>query len=418
MVKLIQRGARVQGLAFAAGRDPEAQGCGASRIHPRCKKAMLEQRFGPCPYTPEQPAKRSRSALGDRAEREAGSDPRWALRDAERIADHARLRSEHAAYRERFFSERAQAMGARRDAAWERERARRQCDAQRRREARLLLRAVARLGTRGVIARQLAYWSIDAVMGRRRAKEYDAARVRWEATKIVLASERRLAREEKPLAYRSFVSERARAGDLGAQRVLDALVAPTRNRSEQVPQRELRPATLAQVRLRLNVIRAEEEGRYQRARLERQRLEHVERPPTLDEALVAERRRIRECAAEATRYTAAERARLAQLAREKRSWNPLARRAATNEEERLCGEQRSRYEKALADATHEFEQHDLPQLEKQLAGHERAYRHYVAASLGLERERNNARDARDRLPRDRAPTECPRARRRRARSLL
>ena len=399
VVKLIRRGARVQGLAFAAGRDPQAQGCGASRIHPRCKKAMLEQRFGPCPYTPEQPPKRSRSALGDRAEREAGSDPRWALRDAERIADHARLRSEHQVYRERFFRERAQTMGARRDAAWERERAQRQRDVQKRREARLLLRAVARLGTRGVIARQLAYWSIDAVIGRRRAKEYDAARVRWEATKIVLASERRLAREEKPLAYRSFVSERARAGDLGAQRVVDALVAPTRNRSEQVSQRELRPAPLAQVRLRLNVIRAEEEGRYQRASLERQHLKHVERPPSLDEALAAEHRRIQARTADATRYTDAERVRLEQLAREKRSWNPLARRAAAKEEERLHGEQRSRYEKALADATHEFEQCDLPQLEKQLAGHERAYRQYAAASLGLERERNNARAAREEVPR-------------------
>ena len=398
VVKLIQRGARVQGLAFAAGRDPEAQGCGASRIHPRCKKAVLEQRFGPCPYTPEQPPRRSRSALGDRAEREACSDPRWALRDAERIADHARLRSEHRAYRERFFSERVQAMGARRDAAWERESTQRQRDAQKRREARLLLRAVARLGTRGGIARQLAYWSVDAVIGRRRAREHDAARVRWEATKIVLASQRRLAREERPLAYRSFVSERARAGDLGAQRVLDALVAPTRNPSEQVPQCELRPVTLAEIRLRLNVIRAEEEGRYQRARLERQHLEHLEPPRTLDEALVAERRRIQERAAETTRYTDAERARLAQLAREKRSWNPLARRAATKEEERLCGEQRSRYEKALADAMHEFEQRDLPQLEKDIAGHERAYRQYVATSLDLERERNNARDARDRLP--------------------
>jgi hypothetical protein len=398
VIKLIQRGARVQGLAFAAGRDPEAPGCGASRIHPRCKKAVLEQRFGPCPYTPEQPPKRSRSTISDRAAREARSDPRWALRDAERIADHARLRSEYRAYRERFLSERAQATGARRDGAWERERTQRQRDAQRRREARLLLRAVARLGTRGVIARQLAYWSVDAVIGRRRAREHDAARVRWEATKIVLASERRLTREEKPLAYRSFVSERARSGDLGAQRVLDALVAPTRDRSEHVPRRDLRPVTLAEIRLRLNVIRAEEDGRYQRARLERQHLEHVAPPPTFDEALVAERQRIHERAAEATRYTDAERVRLAQLARERRSWNPLTRRAATKEEERLHGEQRSRYEKALADATHEFEQRDLPELEKQLAGHERVYRRYVAASLGLERERNNARAARDEVP--------------------
>jgi hypothetical protein len=398
VIKLIQRGARVQGVAFAAGRDPQAHGCGASRIHPRCKKAVLEQRFGPCPYTPEQPPKRGRSTVSDRAEREASSDPRWALRDAERIADHARLRSEYRAYRERFFSERAEAMGARRDAAWERERAQRQRDAQKRHEARLLLRAVARLGTRGVIARQLAYWSVDAATGRRRAREHDAARARWEATKIVLASERKLTREEKPLAYRSFVSERARAGDLGAQRVLDALVAPTRNRSEHVPHREPRPVTLAEIRLRVNVIRAEEDGRYQRARLEREHLQRVERPPTLDEALGTERRRIQERAAEATRYTDAERVRLAQLARERRSWNPLTRRTATKEEERLHGEQRSRYEKALADATHEFEQRDLPQLGKRLAGQERAYRQYVDASLGLERKMNIARAERNRIP--------------------
>ncbi|HEY6326466.1 MAG TPA: relaxase/mobilization nuclease domain-containing protein, partial [Candidatus Cybelea sp.] len=399
VIKLIRRGTRVQGMAFAAGSDPQAPGCGASRIHPRCKKAVLEQRFGPCPYVPEQPPKRSRSTIGDRAEREARSDPRWALRDAQRIADHARLRSEYRAYRERFFSERAQAMGARRDGAWERERAQRQRDAQRRREARLLLCAVARLGTRGVIARQLAYWSVDAIIGRRRAREHDAARVRWEARKIVLASERTLAREKKPLAYRSFVSERARSGDPGAQRVLDVLVAPTRNRSEHVPQRDLHPVTLAEIRLRLNAIRAEEDGRYQRARFERQHLEHVARPPTLEEALAAERRRIDERATDATRYTDAERVRLARLARERRSWNPLTRRAATREEERLSGEQRFRYEKALAVATHEFEQRDLPDFEERLAGQERVYRRYVAASLGLERERNNARAARDEVPR-------------------
>ena len=62
VVKLIARGTRVQGLAFAQGRDPGAPGCGASRIHPRCKKAALEQRFGACPFTPEQPPKRSRSS--------------------------------------------------------------------------------------------------------------------------------------------------------------------------------------------------------------------------------------------------------------------------------------------------------------------------------------------------------------------
>ena len=157
--------------------------------------------------------------------------------------------------------------------------------------------------------------------------------------------------------------------------------------------------SLVEIRLRLNVIRAEEDGRYQRARLERQHLQHVERPPSFDEVLATEQQRIHKRAAEATRYTDAERVRLAQLARERRSWNPLTRRAAAKEEERLHGEQRSRYEKALADATHEFEQRDLPQLERRLAGQERAYRQYVAASLGLEREMNNARAARDEVPR-------------------
>jgi hypothetical protein len=47
-----------------------------------------------------------------------------------------------------------------------------------------------RWALRGAVARQLAYWSIDAIMNRRRRREYDAGRVRWEATKIVLALER------------------------------------------------------------------------------------------------------------------------------------------------------------------------------------------------------------------------------------
>ena len=286
----------------------------------------------PFPHEAQQRPEPRRSQVRDRAEHEAYRDPRWAVRDAERIADHARLRSEYAGYRNRFFSERAQAIGARRDAAWERERMQRQRDAQKRREARLLLRAVARLGTRGAIARQLAYWSINAVIGRRRAKECDAARVRWESTKIVLASERKRVREEKPMDYRSFVNERARRGDLGAQRVIEALVPPMRERKERVLQGEPRRVTLEEVRLRLNVIRAEEDGRFQRARVERRHLEHIERPPTLDEAVAIERRRIQERAAATSRFTDVERARLDQLAKEKRSWNPLTRRAASKEE--------------------------------------------------------------------------------------
>lgn len=42
VVKLVERGGRVQGLSFAQGSDPNAPGCGASRIDVRCKKAALE----------------------------------------------------------------------------------------------------------------------------------------------------------------------------------------------------------------------------------------------------------------------------------------------------------------------------------------------------------------------------------------
>jgi hypothetical protein len=46
-LSLVERGDRVQGLAFSQGDGPDAPGCGASRIDPPCKKAALEERFGP-----------------------------------------------------------------------------------------------------------------------------------------------------------------------------------------------------------------------------------------------------------------------------------------------------------------------------------------------------------------------------------
>ena len=45
----------------------------------------------------------SAASVRDRAEHEARRDPRWALRDAERIADHARLRSEYASVSQPFL---------------------------------------------------------------------------------------------------------------------------------------------------------------------------------------------------------------------------------------------------------------------------------------------------------------------------
>jgi hypothetical protein len=171
VVKLVERGGRAQGLSFAQGSDPNAPGCGASRIDARCKKAALEQRFGPFPSNEQQREQHKRGRLRERAAQDVRSDPGWALREAGYIVDHARMQSAYAAYRDRFYSERGRAIDARRNAAWERERAQRQREAQSRREARQLLRTVARLGARGLITRQLAYWSIDVVMARRRAQE-------------------------------------------------------------------------------------------------------------------------------------------------------------------------------------------------------------------------------------------------------
>jgi Relaxase/Mobilisation nuclease domain len=399
VVKLIARGTRVQGLAFAQGRDPGAPGCGASRIHPRCKKAALEQRFGPCPFTPEQPPQRSRSSLRDRAEREANRDPRWSLRDAQRIVDHARMRSEYAEYRDRFFSERHGAAADRRKAAWERESMQRRCAAQRRREARLLLRAVARVAARGAMARQLAYWSIEAVINRRRVRDYDAARVRWEATKIVLASERKLMREEKPMDYRSYVAERVRAGDLAAQRVLDQLEAPAHNRRDRNTGAPSQPATLAEVRERLRAIRAAEEARYERARVERANLTRRDRPPTIEEALASARKEIQARVSATMQFTPAERAQLARLSREQQSWNPFVRSAAKREAAKLQAKQHTRFEAELAKAISNFESGDARRIEQRIGSDERAYREYVGASLGLEEQMRRARAAmRDEIP--------------------
>ena len=410
VIKVVQRGGRVQGLAFAQCSHADAPGCGASRIDPRCKKAALEQRFGPFPLD-EQQRQESREAavngearhrnqtLRDRAEHESGRDPRWALGEASRIADHARMRSAYAAYRDRFFAERDRALEARRNAAWGRERAHRQLEARRRREARQLLRAVARLGARGFMARQVAYWSIDGVIARRRAQEHDVARVRWETTKIVLASERRVSRQEKIMDYRSFVTEKARLGDPAALRVLEILSAPGRNQERTAPIAERRRVTFNEVRARIEVIRAEEEIRYERSRAERAGLQRVAQPAALDDLLAVERKRIQEQIANATEFSDVELARLAQLDQEKRSWNPLARAAATRAQAELRDAHRSRNDSAVAKALREFEERAVPQLAKRVAAEERQYRQFASTSLDLEGEIRDARAAlRDRIP--------------------
>jgi hypothetical protein len=277
----------------------------------------------------------------------------------------------------------------RREAAWEREYALRRYEVKRRREARLISRAVARLAARGAIARQLAYCSVDLVIGRRRAYECDAARLRWESTKIVLRSERSLTRKDKAVDYRSFVAQRASAGDLGAQRVLEAV--ETRSRHERVAEAQPRPVTLIQVRERLQVIRAGEEGRYENARDERRHLTHIEPAPTIEEALASERGLIQGRVGGATQFTQAERAELARLAKGQQSWNPFTRHAAKKEATKLRTARGARHAEALSRAMHDFEQHEAARIEERVRGDERSYRQYVKTSLDLESQMREAR---------------------------
>ena len=120
VIKLVQRGGRVQGFAFAEGHDTDAPGCGASRIDARCKKATLEERFGPFQGEAQEYVRDregGREAAQERS-RERVADPERVLHEAGHIVDRARMRSEYAAYRRRFFAEKQNAGGERSGTAW------------------------------------------------------------------------------------------------------------------------------------------------------------------------------------------------------------------------------------------------------------------------------------------------------------
>jgi hypothetical protein len=199
--------------------------------------------------------------------------------------------------------------------------------------------------------------------------------------------------------YRSFVTEKARLGDPAALRVLHMLSAPGRNQERTAPVAEPRRVSFSEVRARIEVIRAEEEVRYERSRTERAGLQRVAQPAALDGILAVERKRIQEQIANATEFSDVERARLAQLAQEKRSWNPLARAVATRAQGELRDARRSRYDSAVAKAMREFEERAAPQIANRVAAEERRYSQFAATSLNLEREMRDARTAlRDRIP--------------------
>jgi len=177
------------------------------------------------------------------------------------------------------------------------------------------------------------------------------------------------------------------------------LSAPGRSQERTAPIAEPRRVSFNEVRARIEIIRAEEEVRYERSRAERAGLQRVAQPAALDDLLAAERKRIQEQIANATEFTGVERARLAQLAQEKRSWNPLARAVATKAEAEMQNTRRSRYEAALVEARREFEQDAAQQSGNRAAAEERRYRQFASTSLGLEGEMREARTAlRDRIP--------------------
>lgn len=433
VVKLVERGGRIQGLAFAEGHDRNAPGCGASRIADRCKLRALEARFGAFPPHEERgheegrerivatrverasacsddarlhrPRQRQRpwnpGTLRTGAPTDAARDPQWALRRAEGIAEHAKLRAQYRNYREAFFATRSVQTGRRREIAWERERAQRCVEAQRRREAKRLLRAAVRVTMRG-IARQIAYSVIDFASSRRRAQEWTTARTRWEAAKVVFAAERRV---ERPVTYREFALAGAAAGDRASERVASQLLGVAVG-SRQAPSRVEPPAastherntllqphrsmSIAELRTRLAQIGEEISGLREEARVRRAELERVAPPPRLEEVLAAERAALRTKVARETDFTDTERRHLTELRKRQRSWNPIARSWARAEEQQMLEIREKRGNAALRTAQEQFEKNRVPEIQRGIEALERPYREYVRASLDYEEQMRNA----------------------------
>ena len=434
VVKLVERGGRIQGLAFAEGRERNAPGCGASRIDDRCKLRALEARFGQFPRHEERGHEEEREPIdGTRADRsvaatnaaqlhrprhrpwnpgtlrgsapaDAARDPQWALRRAEGIAEHAKLRAQYRSYREAFFATRSAQSVGRREVAWERERTQRRLEAQRRWEARRLLRAAVCVTMRGVV-RKIAYSMIDFASNRRRAQEWTTARTRWEAAKVVFAAERRV---ERPMSYREFALAGAAAGDRASERVASQLLgvavgsrqAPSRTESPTASTQERntlpqpqRSMSIAEVRARLAQIGEEISDLREVARVRREELERVAVPPSLEKVLAAEREALAARIARETDFTDTERRHLIELRKRQRSWNPIARSGAKTEERQMLETREKRGNAALGTAQEQFEKNRVPEIQRGIEALERPYREYVQASYGYEDQMRDAGEA-------------------------
>lgn len=280
-VKGVERGGRLQGLAFSDGFAPNPPGCSASRIDKRCTLRALEARFGP--FEEGSPTRgllsRARAAqteatqeivvretpapapgagavapiarglevgedaalrhegLRARIEREkpAAAPGSWAFDRARGIAENARLREEYGRYRDAFFEQRRAEGGGRPD-AWRDELALRRAESERRWEAKQTQRAVVRTLTPRGAVRTLGYGVVEHMHQRRTEHERAQAFARWErATTELRARETQVL---APLRYREYVRERAQAGDDGARRVRGYLDGQARGERAMPHERE------------------------------------------------------------------------------------------------------------------------------------------------------------------------------------
>ena len=117
----------------------------------------------------------------------------------------------------------------------------------------------------------------------------------------------------------------------------------------------------------------------------------MKRPDELEHVLDNRRDEILAEVAEKTAFTAEEQASLKRYEREKKSWNPLTRAAAEQNEKLLVEAQGGRYEAALDDAMRVFQEQEVPVHTERIAPLEQEYREYVRKSLALEEEMSDAR---------------------------
>lgn len=399
LLKVVERGGRFQGFAFADGEGKDAPGCGASRIDDRCKRSALEARFGSFPgrtqghsaaRTDTGAEERDRSAPGneptraqektpepllesvtstaaresvrERVERDSVRKPEWAFERAQGIADNARLRDAYRQFRDHVYQERREGWGVRREAAWNGESAQRRLESERRWEAKQAQRAVVRFLVPCGGARRFAYSVVEKLHTLRTNHERGRAVVRWSETKAELTCRAGQERATAPPRYRDFVADRAREGDAGARRVLAYLDRRGNHEmaEEKILERDPRQAEFA---AELNAI---ERALVERsAAIEREKRSTIVPPEPMHlELQIAAAREAALAAAHAraAEFTAEEVRRWENIEQRREHWNPLVRVFVGNEERSLLAEREARVHRALDEAEWAFRQREITRI--------------------------------------------------------